>query len=90
MSQQWGGLSRIPGPGRQRGLSGRGEVGAVGAARGREDEARDRGANKPTSPKRIVCGVGRAEGSGNGLKQERGAKRSISVDQKLEAASERL
>ena len=36
------------------------------------------------------CGVGRAEGSGNGLKQERGAKRSISVDQKLEAASERL
>ena len=55
----------------------------VGAARGREDEAGDRGANKPT-----VCGVGRAEGSVrsvNGLKQARGAKRSVAVDQKLEA-----
>ena len=82
-SQQRGGLSRIPGPG----------SGVVSAARGREDEAGGRGANKPTSPKRIVCGVGRAQGSVrsvNGLKQERGAKRSLAVDQKLEAALERL
>ena len=55
-SQQRGGISRNPGPGRQRGLSGRGEVGAVGAARCREDEARDRGANKPTS---MRCRKGR-------------------------------
>ena len=55
------GLSRIPGPGSE----------VVSAARGREDEDGGRGVNKPTSPKRIVYGVGRAEGSVrsvNGLK----------------------
>ena len=44
-SQGRGGLSKIPGPGRERGLSGSGAAGE--ASRAREGEAEERGANKP-------------------------------------------
>ena len=44
-SQERRGLSRIPGPGRERDLSRRGAAGE--ASRAREGEAEERGANKP-------------------------------------------
>ena len=54
------------------------------ASRGQEGEAEDHGAEMPTSWKRILCG---ADGTVNGFKTERGAKRSVSEFQKQEPAS---
>ena len=67
-------------------------AGAGAASRGPEGEPGDSGVNKPTSPKRISRGAGRAKGSLSseiGFKQERGMKRSVS-DQTQASASERV
>lgn len=71
---------RIPGPGSE----------VVSAARGREDEAGAAGLSTlAEGTVRCRKGTGVSE-VGKWLKQERGAKRSVAVDQKLEAAFERL
>lgn len=76
MSQERGGVSRIPEPGRGCGLSRGGVTGA--AQRGLEGEVGGRESTSPTD----VNAAGGAERSANGLKKENESKRGVYLDQR--------